>query len=346
MIIDNIKEALKKEFKGEQGFKYSVPFENAEFYRICLGHMESHLASGHVADAVYFRWFQDLAFLHFEYSVYMLYSSNEKVKSLEHLSAFSSYGELIIRDGSQSCNCLEGMAPYIVSNKAVLIVATFLLFDQKENFSMGSQYLIDSLNGKNCIIKKGYNKATISWFVLKLFSLYTQEEITLHPLLQPKLEQAYVDALEHWDTTDMYQLQLMVETLCELHLAQATLDLADAEEYGVDDIHNLRYRELFMPALYAFPYEILTWLKLRELKGIKNPKSFTHPLMKTPIVKMFLDIKEPLPKPTELPYAKELLGKLQEQCPNVEIPEWLEGIDEETPAYQQSDNILPADFMK
>ena len=182
--------------------------------------------------------------------------------------------------------------------------------------------------------------------MLKLFSLYTQEEITLHPLLQPKLEQAYVDALEHWDTTDMYQLQLMVETLCELHLAQATLDLADAEEYGVDDIHNLRYRELFMPALYAFPYEILTWLKLRELKGIKNPKSFTHPLMKAPIAKMFLNIKEPLPKPTELPFAKELLGKLQEQCPNVEIPEWLEGIDEETPAYQQSDNILPADFMK
>ena len=41
---------------------------------------------------------------------------------------------------------------------------------------------------------------------------------------------------------------------------------------------------------------------------------------------MFLDIKEPLEKPTELPYAKELLEQLKEKCPNVEIPEWLGGV--------------------
>jgi len=45
--------------------------------------------------------------------------------------------------------------------------------------------------------------------------------------------------------------------------------------------------------------------------------------MNIPIAKMFLELKEPLSKPTELPYAKELLEKLKEKCPDVEVPEWL-----------------------
>ena len=95
-----------------------------------------------------------------------------------------------------------------------------------------------------------------------------------------------------------------------------------------------------------YPYIVIGYLAIRKIKGLKNPKTFTHPLMNTPIAKIFLDIKEPLPKPTELPYAKELLEKLKVQCPDVEIPEWLEGNDEKTPTSQQSNDVLPEDFMK
>jgi len=84
-------------------------------------------------------------------------------------------------------------------------------------------------------------------------------------------------------------------------------------------VFNKTYDNNFM-----FPYEILTWLKIRELKGLKNPTEFSHPFMNTPIAKMFLDIKEPLLKRKELPFAKELLEKLKEKSPNVEIPEWLD----------------------
>jgi hypothetical protein len=86
-----------------------------------------------------------------------------------------------------------------------------------------------------------------------------------------------------------------------------------------------------------FPYEVLVWLKLREKAGLKNPKNFSHPLMNTPIAKMFLSLKEPLPKPSELPFAKELLEKLKEKCPDVEIPEWIKDITQL--------NIIPEDFM-
>ena len=161
--------------------------------------------------------------------------------------------------------------------------------------------------------------------------------------------------LKEWDTTDNKTLDFDIEALCELHLSQAANDLADADAHYEDDIYNLRYRELFIPALYILPYEVLVWLKLRELKGLKNPKTFTHPLMNTPIAKMFLNIKEPLLYPQELPYAKELLEKLKEQCPDVEIPEWLDGSSsnstanvktEETKEEKHTqDNIIPDDFF-
>lgn len=66
---------------------------------------------------------------------------------------------------------------------------------------------------------------------------------------------------------------------------------------------------LFLPLFFFF----------RELKGFPNPTEFFHPLMNTPLVRMFLELKTPLAKPAELPYAKELLAKLKEACPQIEV---------------------------
>jgi hypothetical protein len=267
-------------------------------------------------------------------------------ESDKHLGKFLGYGEIILDAGSHACNCLRSEAPYVVSNKATFIASTLLLIGEMEDFLKISEHLINSLNGKNCIIKKGYKKATISWFLLKLFSFYIKKEITLHKLLQPTLDDKYELILEKWDTTDNKEVLFAIETLCELHLAQATLDLADVDKYPEDDTSSLRYRELFIPAIYAFPYEVLVLLKLRERAGLKNPKTFSHPLMNTPIAKMFLSLKEPLPKPTELPYAKELLEKIKEMCPDVEIPEWLNTETKEEFTPPQNNNTIPDDFMK
>ncbi len=342
MLLNTLNKALKDEFQAEIGFKYATPLDSAELYQISLKHIKTHLQSGHRADAVYFRWFDGFALLHLEYSAYVLYEFKDNEKAQKHLSNFMGYSELILNIGSSSCDCLQGEAPFIISNKATFMASTLLLTHQTDDFTIASKNLIDSLNGKNCIIKKGYRKATISWFVLKLFSLYTQQEITLHPLLQPKLNDTYNKILKEWDTTDNKTLDFDIEALCELHLSQAANDLADVDAHYRDDIYNLRYRELFIPALYTLPYEVLVWLKLRELKGLKNPKTFTHPLMNTPIAKMFLNIKEPLPYPKELPYAKELLEKLQEQCPDVEIPQWLEGV---SGSVNKRDNTIGDDLF-
>jgi len=106
----------------------------------------------------------------------------------------------------------------------------------------------------------------------------------------------HMNMLKNLKSKDTAKINVLIYIICEMYLK--------LENKKKNSFQNINY---------AFPYEVLTWLKLRERKGLKNPTKFTHPLMNTPIAKMFLDIKEPLPKPKELPYAKELLEKLKEK---------------------------------
>jgi len=333
---------LKDEIRYEKEYKYQVPFEKSSYYENLSTVISTSLEDTSLIPS-YFDFFKDLFAFHCEYSAFVYTELNNDEEALKHLTQAIAYGAILLQEAPKTCGCFKGKNPFIVSNKATFMTSLFLLSGEDESFKASTKTLIDSLHGKNCIIKKGYNKATISWFLLRLFSQYTKEEIKLHKLLQPTLNENYEKVLKKWDSRDTKEISILLDTLCEMHLAQATKDLADANEHAEEDIMNLRYRELFLPLMYSFPYEILVWLKLREKSGLKNPKTFTHPLMNTPIAKMFLNIKEPLPKPTELPYAKELLEKLKEKCPDVEVPEWLEGNGE---PIAKNEDILPDDFMK
>jgi len=335
---------LKDDMQYKKRYKYQVPFENSEYYKTLTQVIETSLEDESLIP-VYFDFFKDMFAFHCEYSAFVYTELDNEEEALKHLEIALGYGKVLLQEAPKTCGCFKGENPFIVSNKATFMTSLFLLAGENESFEASAKTLIDSLHGKNCIIKKGYNKATISWFVLRLLSQYTKEEIKLHKLLQPTLNENYEKVLKKWDSRDTKEISILLDTLCEMHLAQAIKDLADANEHAEEDIMNLRYRELFLPLMYSFPYEILVWLKLREKAGLKNPKTFTHPLMNTPIAKMFLDIKEPLPKPTELPYAKELLEKLKEKCPSVEVPAWLDANTEKVNEAKSND-IIPDNFLK
>jgi hypothetical protein len=192
---------------------------------------------------------------------------------------------------------------------------------------------IASINGNSTIIGYGHPEHQEAWFILDLSAkVFGKTYDNTRAYLAEEYE-LFEEVLKVWDSEDTKTMLILVEKLCERHLLInriALQDRYDKEEDGEGvmyvNVHN-----------FIFPYEILAWLKLREKAGLKNATEFSHPLMNTTIAKMFLDIKEPLPKPRELPFAKELLEKLKEQCPDVEIPEWLEDMSHV--------NTIPEDFM-
>jgi len=215
---------LKDEIKYEQEYKYLVPFEKSGYYENFVKIVSTALKDNRLLPS-YFNLFKDMFSFHFEYSVFAYTELNNKQETLNHLSQSIGYGSILLKEAPKVCGCENGFHPFVVSNKATFMTSLFLLTGEDTVFYLSSKHLIDSLNGKNCIIKKGYNKASISWFVLNLFSLYLKEEITLHRLLQPQLDPKYIDVLENWDTQESKKISLMIDRLCELHLAQATQDL-------------------------------------------------------------------------------------------------------------------------
>ncbi|MDD3597418.1 hypothetical protein [Sulfuricurvum sp.] len=326
-ILHKFDQIFAVEFQDEKIFKYAVPFEDNRYYDIAINRFQEALKDPndtHI-DSIYFLWLLDLSIIHFEYSIYAKLILNDEKLATKHLSLATEYGYLCLEYGSQSCGCFKDKNPFIIVNKATFILSSLLLTGNVKAFEGIGNHLIDSLNGQSCIIKKGYQKSTISWFILKLYSVYFNKEITLHTLLQPKDTFPYDEVLKHWDTDNVNDVTKFIELLCDAHIAQAQLDYAIhyKEQYSDNDDERdpfgMTYKELFLVSLYQLPFEILTWLRLRELKGLSNPTTFSHPLMNTPLAKMFLELKTPLPKPTDLPYAKELLAKLKEVCPQIVV---------------------------
>ncbi len=312
-LLSNDCKILKEEFEEWQGFKYSDSLEKTSFYQTRINRIKNEVKDKEDKEihAMYFSWLLDLSILHFEYSTYAKVKLQDESLAKKHLALSNEYGYNCLHYGNKSCGCFESKNPFIIMNKATFMMSNLLLTNEIEKFKTIGNHLISSLNGEGCIIKKGYAKATISWFILKLYSQYSNEEITLHELLQPKDTYPYDEVLKVWDTTNLNEVTKFVEILCDAHISQAEEDYRIHQE---EDFNSLKYRELFIVGLYSLPFEILTWLKLRELKGLKNPKEFSHPLMNTDLTKMYLNIKEPLQVPNEVPYVNELIAKLKKEC--------------------------------
>ncbi len=305
---------LENEFDKNFHFKYRTPFFDSRYYKIEIERIKSHLSRSSKAESVYFLWLLEFYIFHVEYLFFALARKGDFNQAKQHLCAANKYACIIIEYGSQACNCIQGSRPFIISNKASFMMVLLLLSDN-ENFNNIGKCLIDSLNGKNCIIKRSYSKATISWFSLKLYSLYSDQAITLHPLLQPKLKTPYTTILENWNTTDTNEVSKYIDLLCDAHLAQAHLDHAQTQG---EEVGSLEYKELFIPGCYIFPFEALFWLKLRLLYGLNNPTNFNHSLMNNEVTKFFMNLDGPLPDPGKLPHVKELMDNLRKQCPDLD----------------------------
>ena len=330
--LEKISHRLVNTYKLDNGWRFKVEINENEFIKEGF----DNLYLEYVKDSICsdsFSLFVIASLFHLDRAIFFNLDNNREL-FINELKMGAEFAYLSIDLASQSCKCFKGQSNINFSTTTFLL--SFAISTKRfEDFTKIGNYIIDSLNAKSCIVKRGEEDDLSSWFIIELFLKFEDIQLNKRISRYPKELKYYNGILKEWDTNDMLKVDELIYFLSELHIdksMQILNKIEDNDEYEEDcqcygnvvaGAYNYRNaNELLFTML--FPYEILTWLKLRELKGLKNPTEFSHPLMNTPIAKMFLDIKEPLAKPKELPYAKELLKKLKEKCPDVEIPEWLD----------------------
>jgi len=333
--LEQVIEYTKEYFIKYKDYKFTIPYRKSDFILSYKRHISE--ISNIEANQGFFSVFEEMAFYHIEYMTYLLFKKNPVVEEAhEHIQYSNAYSFIMLNTMEQANKCFSP-APSIWMKNGGFFFSLTILTSTWEDVEKIGNILIGSINGDNSVIGYGHPEHTKGWFILDLYSKVFNKEYSDQRVYLPDDYGVYAKVLKEWDSSDLKNLELLVYKMCEYHLTKNITTLKKHIELE-DDGEAVEYVDV---NTFIIPYEILTWLKLREKAGLKNPKTFTHPLMNTPIAKMFLDIKESLPKPTELPYTKKLLEKLKERCPDVEIPSWLEDINA-----PKENNTLPEDFLK
>ena len=138
------------------------------------------------------------------------------------------------------------------------------------------------------------------WFLLQLYCDARQIPLDLTKYSYPPDMSPYTDVLADWRTSDLTQVRRRVDALADFHLAQTKP--APGFESALFDGEDV----------ILFPYEILTWLRLREWAGLENPAEFDHPLMKLPTARLPNPV--PLPQP-DTPLLDAVVAKFRIEFP-------------------------------
>lgn len=160
--------------------------------------------------------------------------------------------------------------------------------------------LIQAIDGEldTKFLHGGENFNKVAWFIIQVTNNGFDVPIDYSRYKYPRDMGVYHAALEAWDTTDTKAMDNLVSHLCDYHLSQANF----AEE---------KFYEFSFVDQYVFVYEVHAWLSMREKRGLLNPSTFSHPVMRLPIN---------LPQKAKLPFkkfdfAEQVVSRLKEEFP-------------------------------
>jgi hypothetical protein len=306
-------------FSKYDDYKFKEEYKKNDFMLSYKRHISeiSHLKF----NGSFFSIFEELALYNIEYMSYIFLSQDFQEERIEtHLQLSNHYSFSMLTAMVESNDCLKPSSSIWMKNGGLFLASNIISNNWASSEKIVDIFLL-SIEGKNSVIGYGHPQHVEAWFLLDLFCKVFDKTYNNDRAYLPEKYEIYEEVLNLWNTQNLVELDLLIFKLSEYHLLKNfnILQQHKEKEENGDAIEYIDVQS------FLFPYEILAWLKLREKAGLKNPTEYTHPLMNTPIAKMFLELKEPLEKPTELPYAKELLEKLKEKCPDIEIPEWLGG---------------------
>lgn len=147
-------------------------------------------------------------------------------------------------------------------------------------------------------LKGGLNYAKAAWFITEIANKAFDITADYSSYKYPGTLGVYQPALDKWNTTDLAELDNIVSEMCDYHLSQA-------------DFNEETPLEFSFVKEFVFTYEILAWLSVREKMGIKNPESFSHPLMQLSVNKL---PAQPIPF-NNIKSFDAILKKLKEEFP-------------------------------
>jgi hypothetical protein len=262
-----------------------------------------------------FTLFKDISDWHMNFMQYQVLHKNNNDTAQNEFTKSTAYGYLAVKKGDESFGCWVSNV-FILMDTVSLYMAQCILCGWWEKTFDIAEIMIASIDfGKTTDeegdeierIGCGQDDIPASWFLLELYCRLKGRDFNRENADYPELVTPYDEVLEKWDTDDLKEVNRLVYNMADYHLEQAKEPSDENDEYS----------EFESPELWLFPYEILAWLALRKKAGLKNPETFSHPLMNTPLAKMFLELETPLPEPEELPYANKLIAKLVENCPKM-----------------------------
>ena len=138
------------------------------------------------------------------------------------------------------------------------------------------------------------------WFMLHLYCDARALPLDTSLYSYPEDMAPYAAVLSDWRTTDLTKVQSFVAAMADFHMAQARFTAHDEiAEFDIEDT-------------MLFPYEILSFLRLREWAGLTNPTHFDHPLMNHPMARMPEPVPLPLP---DTPLLDAVVAKFQLEYP-------------------------------
>jgi len=310
--INDLNKALLKNLRTN---KVAFPKEHDN------GHVYERLTQKHqkvlenkTPVGIAFNILNELSEWHLYYAQYVLNIGNNGHEFKSEFSKSSAYGFLAFQAGDDAYGCLP-KNQFLLMNTATRYMAQSINCGWWSEAYVIADIMIESINfgyeridGREIqkIIGPGGGDMPASWFILELYCQAEKKQFNRENAQYPQVMTPYQQALENWDTVDLSLINTLIYNLADFHISQTK-----------EETNDIDYYEFGRMKVWLFPYEIITWLKFREKVGLPNPKEFEHPLMNLPMAKALMDFKTPLNKPKDLPFAKNLLVKLQESCPKV-----------------------------
>ena len=131
--------------------------------------------------------------------------------------------------------------------------------------------ILDGLDTK--LLKGGQNYKTAAWFIVVVACKALNKNLLTGKYNYPPDMRVYQPVIDKWNTADAGEVDELVSALCDYHLEQAT----------AGDGKNVMNIQFSFTNEFVYAYEILSWLAIREMRGYKNPATYSHPLMQLTI---------------------------------------------------------------